>query len=402
MADPPHTARMRLLSAAACAGMLVFGVVMALLGAVLPLVSARLGFDLAQAGELFLVMNFCMLLCSLGVGPAMDRFGMKAPMALGPVAVGGALVMVASAGSFQVLLVAVALLGLGGGALNSAANTLVADLHTDAARKNAALNLLGVFFGFGALLLPFVIGSLLHRIGLAYILGTAAVLCAGVAACCAWLRFPAAKQGSGVAGEAVLGFLRRPIVWGFALLLFCESGNEFLLGGYISTYLAREIRLTLSAASYALAGFWAAIMVSRALSSRLLLRVPGHQVVTLSAVVSALASGVLAAAGSALMAVLAVAVLGFALAGIYPTTLGLAGARFAEHSGTVFGILFTVAMAGGMTLPWTVGQIANAYGMRMGLAIAPAAFLVILALLAVILRLERRDCPSRFPNESTG
>src|SRR5690348_12037458 len=89
--DETGKIRIGLLGGAANAGMLVFGVVMALLGAVLPALSARIGFDLAQAGQLFLVMNLCMLVCSLGLGPAMDRIGMKAPMTLGPLAVGGAL-----------------------------------------------------------------------------------------------------------------------------------------------------------------------------------------------------------------------------------------------------------------------------------------------------------------------
>jgi MFS transporter, FHS family, glucose/mannose:H+ symporter len=384
--DDSRRVRVELLSAAAYSGMLVFGIVMALLGAVLPSISARIRFDLAHAGQLFLVMNFCMLLCSLGVGPAIDRFGMKWPMTLGPLAVGGALMLMAFAAAFQVLLIAVALLGFGGGALNSATNTLVADLHTDAARKNASLNLLGMFFGFGALLLPFVIGSLLSRLGLVAILSGAAVLCAAVAAFSAPLRFPAAKQSSGAPGADVVRFLRMPLVWAFGLLLFCESGNEFLLGGYISTYLTREIHVSLSFASYALAGFWAAIMLSRALSSRILLGVAGHSVVMGSAAVAALAAALLDSAGGPMMAVVAVVALGFGLAGIFPTTLGLAGARFEEHSGTVFGILFTIALAGGMTLPWAVGQIANSYGMRAGLALAPAAFLVILGIGATMRR----------------
>jgi hypothetical protein len=40
------------LTAAAYAGMFGFGVVMALLGAILPIVSERLHFNLAQAGNL--------------------------------------------------------------------------------------------------------------------------------------------------------------------------------------------------------------------------------------------------------------------------------------------------------------------------------------------------------------
>jgi MFS transporter, FHS family, glucose/mannose:H+ symporter len=384
--DDSRRVRVDLLSGAAYCGMLVFGIVMALLGAVLPPISARIRFDLAHAGQLFLVMNFCMLLCSLGVGPAIDRFGMKWPMTLGPLAVGGALMLMAFATAFPALLAAVALLGFGGGALNSATNTLVADLHTDAARKNAALNLLGMFFGFGALLLPFVIGSLLSRLGLVAILAGSAVLCAAVALLSGTLRFPAAKQSSGAPGADVLRFLRMGIVWGFALLLFCESGNEFLLGGYISTYLTREIHVSLSFASYALAGFWAAIMLSRAISSRILLGVSGHWTVMGSAAVAAVASALLAGTSGTFMAVVAVIALGFGLAGIFPTTLGLAGVRFEEHSGTVFGILFTIALAGGMTLPWAVGQIANSYGMRAGLALAPVAFLIILGIATAMRR----------------
>ena len=387
MADAPKTVRAGLLSAAACAGMLVFGIVMALLGAVLPPLSARIGFDLAQAGQLFLVMNLCMLLCSLGIGPTMDRFGMKAPMALGPLAVGGALIVLAFASSFGILLVAVALLGTGGGALNGSTNTLIADLNPDAGRKNAALNLLGMFFGFGALLLPFGIGSLLSRLGLVAILSIAAVLCVAVALLSASLPFPQPKQSAGVHAADVLRFLCVPMVWGLALLLFCESGNEFLLGGYISTYLTREIHLSLSAASYALAGFWAAIMLARALSSRVLLRVPGPRVIVVSAAVSALASAALLMAHAAPAAVIAVLALGFGLAGIYPTTLGVAGAKFERHSGTVFGILFTIALSGGMLFPWTVGQIANASGMRAGLMLAPAGFCAIFLIASALPRL---------------
>ena len=376
----------RRLTAAAFAGMLVFGIVMALLGAVLPPISAHIGFDLAQAGELFLAMNFAMLLCSLVVGPAMDRFGMKLPMAIGALAVGAALVILAMAASFQALLACVVLLGLGGGALNSSTNTLIADLHPDAGEKNAALNILGMFFGFGALLLPFVIGSLIGRLGLATILSAAALLCVAVAVFCAGLRFPPAKQASGKPAGAVLQFLRVPLVWGFGVLLFCESGNEFLLGGYISTYLTREIRLPLSSASYGLAAFWAAIMLSRALGSRLLLRVPGHRIVIGSAIVATLASAFLITAATGLAAVIAVAALGFGLAGIYPTTLGRAGASFEQHSGTVFGILFTIALSGGMLMPWAVGEIANRNGMRAGLILAPAAFGVILVVMISLAR----------------
>lgn len=61
----------------AYAGMFVFGIVMALLGAVMPVLTARLSLGLDDVGTLFLVTNGAMLAASLLVGPAMDRFGLK-------------------------------------------------------------------------------------------------------------------------------------------------------------------------------------------------------------------------------------------------------------------------------------------------------------------------------------
>src|SRR5579885_3671920 len=77
---------------------------------------------------------------------------------------------------------------------------------------------------------------------------------------------------------------------------------------------------------------------------------------------------------------------GRGVASIYPTTLGLAGTRFEEYSGTVFGILFAVALVGGMSLPWALGQIGAARGLRTALALPVAAFLAIFLLQTVISR----------------
>jgi fucose permease len=111
--SPPETHRVALLSGAAYAGMFVFGIVMALLGAILPSLAGRLQFETADIGTLFLVMNGAMLASSLVLGLAMDRFGMKPPMALGPFLVSAALVIIVRATAFAELLPAVALLGIG-------------------------------------------------------------------------------------------------------------------------------------------------------------------------------------------------------------------------------------------------------------------------------------------------
>jgi fucose permease len=284
----------------------------------------------------------------------------------------------------------VVLLGIGGGALNGSTNTLVADLHEDPQQKAAALNLLGVFFGFGALLLPFAIGALLARYSFASLLLSAALLCAAAGVFAAGLRFPPPKQGHALPIAEAPRFFRSPLVLALASLLFFESGVEFTLGGFISTYLTQSIGLSsVELASWVLAGYWAALMVSRIVLSRAALGANPYRVLLFCAG-GALTGAVLAAVAPApVAAVLGIVLTGCSLAGIFPAALGIAGARFESHSGTVFGILFAVALAGGMTIPWLAGQIGGLVGLRWVFVLVAVSFAAILALGRVAARAER-------------
>lgn len=387
MTTGPRATAPRLLDAIAQAGIFVFGIVMAIVGAVVPALLEHLSLSLGDVGTLFLAMNCAMLGASLVLGLVMDRFGLKLPLAAGAALVTLALVLVGRAASFAQLVAAAACLGLGGGAVNGASNTLVADLHDDPARKAAALNRLGVFFGFGALLLPFSLGALRTTLGLEGLLYAAAALCAAAGLAAAVAAFPAPKQGHGLPLGEMPRFARMPLVVTLAALLFFQSGNEFVLGGYIASFLTREMGAPPAAASYALAGYWGAIMLARVVLSRLLLHISAPAVVFASAVLSAAGSLILAWAATLPAAAAGAAFTGLAMAGIFPTVLSLAGARFPEHSGTVFGLLFTVALAGGMTMPWVSGHLADAAGLRIVFGLTAVNFGIIAALMAAATRL---------------
>jgi fucose permease len=315
---------------------------------------------------------------------------MKPPLAIGPWLVAAALLIVASAPGYSALLPAVVLLGAGGGALNGATNVLVADLHADARRKASALNLLGVFFGVGALFLPLTFGALLAAVGFGTLLYAAAGLCIATAIYAALLRFPPPKQPQRLPIGEMPRFLTMPVVLAMAFLLFFESGNEFMLGGYISMFATRELGRGVASASWLLASYWAAIMLARILLSRLLLRVSPHAVILGGALAAALGALVVHVAGNSAAAAAGAILTGGALAGIYPSLLGVAGTRFREHSGTVFGILFTIALAGGMIMPWLAAQIAEAAGMRWVFVLVAANFGAIALLAAAVRRTHER------------
>ncbi|HVD60113.1 MAG TPA: MFS transporter, partial [Gemmatimonadaceae bacterium] len=142
----------------ACLGMLTFGIVLTVLGAVLPSVITRFGIDKVQAGSLFLLMTFAILAASLVFGPLADRYGYKGMLLLATALIAIGLQGIAFAGSMSVLRIAIVLIGFGGGIINGGTNALVADISSE--EKGANLNLLGVFFGIGAVGVPFILATL--------------------------------------------------------------------------------------------------------------------------------------------------------------------------------------------------------------------------------------------------
>lgn len=385
------TVRKNWLNAAAYSGMLIFGIVMALLGSILPLLSQRARFDMADAGGLFLVMNFCMLVSMLGFGPLTDKFGKRLALVIGALLVAIALFLLGGADSYQQLLLCVMLLGVGGGALNGGTNILIADLHGQAQRKAAALNLLGIFFGFGAMLLPFFVGSLVATLGLNKILYITLGISLAPAILFLALAFPHPKQQQGFRISEAARVIGNRVVLLLGFVLFFQSGNEFIVGGYTSLFLTNELKIPFNYASYLLALYWASIMLGRILSSKLLARLSGYTLVLISSLGSAAGIILLLLAPGTMAAIIAVVIVGFSFASIFPTTLGVAGSKCEDYSGTAFGILFAIALTGGMILPWAVGQLADAHGLRLALVIPAINSMMIFMLQLVLWKKDRSE-----------
>ena len=75
--EPLLVYRHSLVFAAACLGMLLFGVTLTTLGSVLPPLIDRHGLDRSSAGSLLSLMSQGILVASLVFGPIVDRYGYK-------------------------------------------------------------------------------------------------------------------------------------------------------------------------------------------------------------------------------------------------------------------------------------------------------------------------------------
>jgi fucose permease len=372
---------------AACAGIFVFGIAYALLGALfgLPEMRARLDIDLAQQGDLLLVLFAGIFLATVVVGPLLDRFGSQPVMVIASALVGAALGGFTVARSFSVAAAAALLLGLGGGGLNTSSNVLVSVLYGE--QRGPRLNVLGIFFGFGALFMPLLAASISALLSVDQLLIVAALLAGACALGYVVLRFPTAGEAQGFSWRKAAGVIRMPGVLLFGSLLFCESGDEASIGGWVSTYIGGA-GSSARVATWILAGYWVALMLGRMLAARLLQRMDKGWLVLMSGIGAVAGAGLLLAAPSVLIMAAATALIGLSYAPIYPTTLAMTGDRYPRFAGTVFGVLFSIALVGGGGFPWVVGRVSQWVGMRYGMFV-PLLGAVTICLL--ILRITKAD-----------
>jgi FHS family glucose/mannose:H+ symporter-like MFS transporter len=372
------------LMSAAWSGMFVFGIVMAVLGAILPSLFERIGFSAAAAGTLFLTMNFAMLLMTLAFGPLVDRFGFKALLAVSAFLVSGAFLLLTLAPNYGFVLAAAVVLGFGGGGLNGGTNALTSDIHPES--RGAALNLLGIALGFGALTVPFLVGAFLRSVGLRAILALATLLSLAPLALFLAFRFPAAKQAQGFPLKQAARVVGHPLLWLCAFLLFFQSGNEFTAAGWLSTHLQKTFHIVPHTAALVLAGYWAAVMGGRFLAARFGKRLGGDRLVFAGAGLALAAAILLAGARSGAPAMTAAVALGLGFSTVYPTTLAIVGESFPSFSGTAFSVVIAVGLAGGMIAPWLVGRITQSSSLRQGFVVPVVNCAMVLILLALARR----------------
>lgn len=389
VASPARLNR-RWLFAAACAGMFTFGMVIALLGALfgLPAMRERLGINFAQQGDLLGILSVGLLVSSVLTGPMLDRFGSKRVLAGASLMVTAALLDFALARGFAAAAVAAGLLGFGGSWLNVGTNALVSDLYPE--ERGRWLNLLGMFFGIGALFVPLVVALGFDRLSVA---GTMLV-CAGVAATstvvCTALRFPPPHPGASFSLVEMLRTARYPGVVLFAVLLFFQSGNEASLSGWTSTYIG-AVGWSPRAANAVLLGYWVMAIVGRSVSARAQASLGKGQLVLFSGLLSVAGCLVLLlAAGSLPMLTLGAWTTALAFSAVFPTTLAMAGDRYPGMTGLVFGFLFSVSNLGAMLYPWAVGHVSQAFGVRLGMLVPLAGTVALCVCAAVVVARDGR------------
>ena len=418
-------------------GIFVYGLLSALPGAVLPTLERNRYLPNDSSVGTFLLINAAgAVLAYIVSGPIIDRIGKKFALGSGAALViasmtGFALAVTKlSPGSALFLIFGCSLvLGLGANAIVAAGHALVVDVA--AHWRNAALNLLDIFFGLGLAALPLVVQRVQQYGGLSSIFWSLGAITVVLLVMIVVPRFPRPSQPESSSLSGARELFRNPSFWLLAIALFMYVGTEVSVGKWVVSYMERDVPMLSSQgldpsrlqalglnssealnhffeqdpvgvgiATYALqtlAFFAFALLAGRLVSSLLLgvFRINSFLLLTAGSLLTTLALIISFTTSSHSLVRMGLIAAGFGMGPIFPTSVGLASVMMPRMAGTAMSLVMGVGFAGLLLIPPAVGYISTAVGgevgnVRTGLLAVMAASIIMLLLHALLAWRERR------------
>jgi fucose permease len=369
---------------AAILAIFVYGMIAAMLGTILPDLSARFHLTPRQLGQIAFTQALGLIIASVGVGPLIDNEGKKIGLVLGLALITVALFALPQSKGFRSITVYLFLLGLGGGIIVTAANALVSDISQD--RRATTLNLLTLCFGLGGLATPFLSANLMRRnsIRLCY---TVAVLTAITLVVHILTPMPPPSGARSFDFSDVGPVLGRPVLFLLALFMFLYVACEVGVWNWLAQHLIAQGIPESRALNILSLGFALGLLIGRVAVSPILISVPAPLVTLAAAIMMTITTFLMLKTSSSTVAWILVFLAGISMAPVFPTTLAMVGDAFPRMTGTAMGVVITLGWCGLAVSSRIIGAIGGGDPKRLkkALLVIPAAS-AIMVVVAVAIR----------------
>jgi fucose permease len=367
-----------------------------MLGTAWPAIRQSLGEPVGDLGVILLINTIGAVAVAAVVGRLIRRLGAPAVLAAAGTCAALAAVGYAAAPGLWLVLIIGPLIGAAAGMTDGGLNTVVA-----LTGRPRLLNLLHGFYGVGTAIGPLVVtvAILAGSWRPAYLVLAAL----NVAAAACWIIYPrgvpdprvtapaeqAAAGGEDPAdqraatGQPAQGWSRRRVnaVLTLGLIVFfVYTGLEVSAGQWETSYARGHLGLSAPTAGLAAFGYWGAltaVRISLALPAK---PVPAQTVIRSGLLVSIAACGLIWWQPSTIVVVLAFALLGASLAGVFPALIAVTPQRIGEERAQ-HAIAWQVgaAAAGGSAISAVIGLLINATSLAV---LGPAVVVLSLVLFA--------------------
>ncbi len=373
---------------ASCAGMLLFGIVFLSLGAVLTFVRQQYGLSELQTGSLTALLPFGILAGSIVFGPVVDRYGYKYVLIFSAFIIFLAFEGIAYAGSLLVLQIAFFLIGFGGGIINGATNALVSDISSES--KGANLSLLGVFYGIGAVGMPFLLGVLSNKFAYPSIIAGIGIFVLLPFIFFFIVQFPVSKNNHRISlKEARHLFTAVLLLLGF--VLFFESAVEGIANNWATSFALSVVTPENSFALIALTLSNIALVISRLLLGILLVKVKPYRMLYFCWYCVLIGSLMMYFVHTVAGLYLGMALIGFGFGAGFPVILGYVGELFPGFTGTAFSIVITIALIGNTVINGLTGIVSQKFGVSyfpLVMVVCVIAMMIIFAVVFPTIKLK--------------
>ena len=369
--------------AAACSGMLIFGMTIVTLGSLANELKTKFELSNYDSGTLFSILPIGLIVGSLICGPVADRYGYKYLMVAAALGIFIGFEGIAFSQSIGMLRLFIFLFGVSGGVINGATNSIIVDVSDE--HKGPNLSILGIFFGLGALGMPLVIGLLLNLVEPLQVLAGMGWVTLAMGLVYLFLKFPPSKTSQG--GISIpWNKLLVPLLILISFFLFFQSSLESIITNWTTTYIGSKNLMDEKQALFALSVHIMGMIAMRILTGGVMRNV--SQVKILWICMALLLTGVLLMQfGYNVVSITAGLFLaGAGLSGGFPVMLGFVGHYFAALSGTAISFVFVVALIGNILINYLTGIIIEQYGISNLVLICYAEIMVMAVLFYFIMQ----------------
>lgn len=370
-----------------------FGLVLNVIGVMIPIVISQFHLSLFQGGLLASALFLPFGVCAIPAGLAADRFGLKPLVVLGVslMAIGCAVIPLAQ--EFVMITIGAFIVGSGVAILQTAGNPLIRRIdRPEFYHRNLTLTV--GFCGIGAFAGPICLSVLQahnqpwQRLYQGYV-----VLCVALVILLAMRKFPG---GGSVAKEKaspgnLWKLLRNPVAVTYVLAIFAYVGAEVGTASWIVKFFQQVHGMGITSSNntgwllsslpaipvLSVSFFWGLQGIGRLTSAPGIHKLGPRNMLRWYAV-GALCCLLLALVGNVPLTAIGFAACGFFTSVLYTLLYSGAVSTFPEYQGTLSGILITASI-GGALIPPLVGLTADHFGIHGGMMVCVVCFFYVLA-----------------------
>lgn len=372
-------------AAKALSALLISGLLFGFPGAILPAWGYHLSSDFSTVGNYFLCMSLGVIISTEAAGRMLVKRG------IGFLLVSACALACAALLYLAILPTAIEpLWRLGGllaigfstGLLNTGVFHAISPVYD---RDPAATaNIGGISFGMGSLGVTLLVAGTFYAYTITSILIFVALIPGMFGILYARSTFPAPVAIERPRLARMFQDLRSPGAILLALLLFFQFANEWSIAGWLPIFLIRRVGISPNNSLLLLTLYWLSLLVGRLAAVALLPRIRHGKLLLSSAGAAVFGCLILLGTDNAFGAGVGTLLVGCGFASIYPLVAERIGHEFPDYHPAFFNGIFSLALTGAMLAPWSLGLLADIWGVGIVMALPLAGTCMVLVLVLLI------------------